>query len=251
MVLIMGYAATMSMWDPALLEELSKKNTLIIFDNRGMGLSTDTKEDKTTISQMADDTAGLVKALGYRKVNILAWSMGARIGQQLLIRHPELVSKAILCAPNPGGKHQVQASKKVRDELNNPDLSLMENVELLFPNNDVGKQAAKEALARMNKAKENGAIPDDFDVPKEGKIRQDRARSILWDADNQNYRDLKNIKIPVLVADGRFDIIDVPKNSQIVASQIPFAWLAFYDGGHAFLYQQHKRFVETVNAFLN
>ena len=126
----------------------------------------------------------------------------------------------------------------------------MGNIELLFPNNEAGKQAAKEAIARVNKAKANGIIPDDFNVPRETKIRQDRARNALWDADNQNYLDLKNLKMPVLVADGRFDILDVPKNSQIIANQIPFAWLAYFDGGHGFMYQQHKRFAETVNAFM-
>ncbi|MFM8760285.1 MAG: alpha/beta fold hydrolase, partial [Polynucleobacter victoriensis] len=187
LIMIAGYSQTMGMWDPALLEELSQNNTLIIFDNRGIGLSTDSKENKTTISQMADDAAGLVKALGYKRTNVLGWSMGARIAQQFLIRHPDLVNKGILCAPNPGGKHQVKAGKKVRDELNDPNLSLMENVALLFPENEAGTQAAKDAFARLNSAKLAGTIPDDFNISKEAKMRQDRARSGLWDADNQNY----------------------------------------------------------------
>lgn len=251
MIMIMGYSGTMGMWDPALLDELSKKNQLIIFDNRGVGLSTDTKENHTTIPQMADDAAGLVKALGFKKTNVLAWSMGARIGQQFLIRHPDLVNKAVLCAPNPGGKHQVKASKQVSDELNNPDLSAMENVALLFPKNEAGQLAAKQAVERVKAAKAAGTIPDDFNVSKETKKRQDRARNALWNADNQNFTDLKNIKVPVLITDGRDDIIDIPKNSLIIANQIPFAWLAFFDGGHAFLYQQHKKLADTVNVFLS
>lgn len=251
LILINGYSATMSMWDPALIEELSKSNTLILFDNRGIGLSTDTRENKTTMAQMADDAAGLVKALGYKKTNVLGWSMGARVAQQFLIRHPDLVNKGILCAPNPGGKHQIKASKKIEEELNNPHLSVMENVALLFPNNDAGKQAAKDALAREQAAKLAGVIPDDFVISKESKFRQTRARTMLWDADNKNFADLKNIKVPVLVADGQYDILDVPKNSQIIANQIPFAWLAYFDGGHAFLFQRHQKFAATINAFLN
>lgn len=250
MILIMGYAGTMGMWDPALLDELAKNNQLIIFDNRGAGLSTDSKQNHTTIPQMADDAAGLVNALGFKKTNVLGWSMGARIGQQFIIRHPELVNKAILCAPNPGGKYQVAASKTVEGELENPNLSIMENVELLFPKTPAGKLAAQEAVARVNQAKAAGTIPDDFVVSQETKKRQDRARSILWRADNQNFKDLKNIKVPVLIADGRDDVVDVPKNSLIIANQIPFAWLAFFDGGHAFLYQQHKKLADTINVFL-
>ena len=250
MIMIMGYAGTLSAWDPALLEELAKNNQLIIFDNRGAGLSTDTKENNTTIPQMADDAAALVKSLGFQKVNVFSWSMGARIGQQLVIRHPDLVSKAILCAPNPGGKYQIGITKKVSEELNNPSLSLMENFELLFPTTPEGKAAAKVVFERWSAAKAAGTIPDDFVVSKETKSRQVRARTTLWDADNQNYKDLKNIKIPVLVADGREDIIDNPKNSVIIANQIPFAWLAFYEGGHAFLFQSYKKLSETVNVFL-
>jgi pimeloyl-ACP methyl ester carboxylesterase len=250
MILINGYSATMSMWDPALIEELAKNNTLILFDNRGIGLSSDTQANKTTIAQMADDAAGLVQALGYKKTNVLGWSMGARVAQQFLIRHPDLVIKGILCAPNPGGKYQVKANKKTEEELNNPHLSVMENVALLFPNNEPGRQAAKDALAREQAAKVAGTIPDDFVISKESKLRQTRARTTLWDADNKNFADLKNIKVPVLVADGQYDILDVPKNSQIIANQIPYAWLAFFDGGHAFLFQQHQKFAQTVNAFL-
>jgi pimeloyl-ACP methyl ester carboxylesterase len=250
MILINGYSATMSMWDPALLDELSETNMLILFDNRGIGLSTDTKENKTTMAQMADDAAGLVKALGYKKANILGWSMGARVAQQFLIRHPDMVIKGVLCAPNPGGRHQVKADKNTEEELNDPHLSVMENVALLFPNNEAGREAAKDALARESAAKSAGTIPDDFFISKESKLRQTRARTTLWNADNQNYVDLKGIKVPVLVADGQYDILDVPKNSQIIANQIPFAWLAYFDGGHAFLFQQHQRFVDAVNAFM-
>ena len=250
MIMIMGYAGTLSAWDPALLEELAKNNQLIIFDNRGAGLSTDTKENNTTIPQMADDAAALVKSLGFKKVNVFSWSMGARVGQQLVIRHPDLVSKAILCAPNPGGKYQIAINKKVGEELNNPSLSPMENFELLFPMTPQGKAAAKAVYERFVAAKAAGTIPDDFVVSKETKARQVRARITLWDADNQNYLDLKKIKIPVLVADGREDIIDNPQNSVVIAAQIPFAWLAFYEGGHAFLFQSYKKLSETVNIFL-
>ncbi len=250
MILIMGYAATMSAWDPALLGELARNNQLIIFDNRGAGFSTDTKENNTTIPQMADDAAGLVKALGFKKVNVFSWSMGARIGQQLVIRHPGLVNKVILCAPNPGGKYQVAIDKKVGEELNNPSLSPMENFELLFPITPEGKAAAKVVYGRFMAAKAAGTIPNDFVISKEAKERQVRARITLWNADNQNYQDLKKIKVPVLVADGREDIIDNPKNSVVIANQIPFAWLAFYEGGHAFLFQSYKKLSETVNVFL-
>jgi pimeloyl-ACP methyl ester carboxylesterase len=250
LLMINGFLSTMSLWDPALLDELSKENQLVLFDNRGVGLSTDTNENKTTIPQMADDAAGLAKALGLDKVNILAWSMGARIGQQLLIRHPELVGKAVLCAANPGGRHQIPASKDVESKLNNPNISEMEKLGLVFTNNEAGRKAASDVLGRIRSAVAAGTMPNDFAVSKETTVRQDNARTTLWTKDQANYRQLKNIKVPVLVTDGRYDLIDIPKNSEIIANQIPYAWLAYFDGGHAFLFQDYKKFADTVNVFL-
>ncbi len=250
LLMINGFLSSMSLWDPALLGELAKNHQLIIFDNRGVGLSTDTAENNTSIEQMADDAAGLAKALGFKKVNILGWSMGARIAQQFLIRYPELIDKAVLAAANTGGSHQIAASEDVESKLNNPNVPEMEKLGLVFTDNAAGKLAAAEVLGRIKLAVENGTMPNDFKVSKETTIRQDRARTTLWSNNQSNFEDLKNIKTPVLVTDGRYDVIDIPKNSQLIASQIPYSWLAYFDGGHAFLFQQYGRFAETVNAFL-
>lgn len=250
LLLINGFMSTMSMWDPIMVEELAKTHQLILFDNRGVGMSTDTKENNTTMAQMADDAAALIKALGFEKANVIAWSMGARIGQQLLIRHPDAVNKMILCAANPGGKYQDAAAPDVEGKLNNPNLPDAEKLALTFSDDAVGKQAATEAIARLKAAVASGIFPDDFKTVKETVERQDRARTTLWKADNSNFEDLKNVKVPVLVTDGREDIIDPPRNSLMIANQIPFAWLAFFEGGHSFVFQSSKQLSATVNAFL-
>lgn len=250
LVMINGFISTMSLWDPLLLEELSKNRQLILFDNRGTGLSTDTVENNTTIPQMADDAAGLINALGLEKPDLLGWSMGARIAQQLLIRHPDLINKAILASPNPGGSHSIPADKAVEEKLNNPDLPVDQKLSMMFPPGPEGEAAAKEIYARILDAAKTGSAPPDLDVSKETTLRQDRARTTLWSADEENFTDLKTIEIPVLVTDGRYDVVDNPENSLLIANQIPFAWLAFFDGGHAFLFQDYKRFAQTVDAFL-
>jgi len=250
LLLINGFLSTMSLWDPLMIEQLAKQNQLILFDNRGVGLSTDTIENKTTIPQMADDAAGLLKALGIKKANILAYSMGARIGQQFLIRHPELVNKAVLCAADPGGKYQDPAAPDIEGKLNNPDTPKMERLALTAPDNAAGKAALRAALERLKAAVAAGTIPDDFEVSQQTTERQDRARTTLWNEDNSNFENLKNIKVPVLITDGRSDEIDPPKNSLLIANQIPFSWLAFFWGGHSFLYTDPKHFADTVNVFL-
>ena len=250
LVMINGFLATMSLWDPALIQELAKHHKLILFDNRGVGLSTDTKENHTTMAQMADDTAGLIKALGFKKANVLAYSMGARIGQQLLIRHPELVRKAVLAGPNPGGKYQDPAARDVESELNSPTVAASEKIALTFPDDVEGRRAQQEVLGRIKAAVKAGEAPDDFTTSKQTIARLDRARTTLWRENNSNFPDLKTVKVPVLITDGRSDVVDPPKNSMLIANQIPFSWLAFFEGGHSFLFQSYKRFAATVNAFL-
>jgi len=250
LLMINGFMSSMSLWDPVMIETLAKQHQLILFDNRGVGLSTDTKEDSTTIPQMADDAAGLIKALGLKKANILAFSMGARIGQQVLIRHPDLVNKAILCAADPGGKYDDPAAPDVEAKLNSPDTPKMERLALTAPDTEAGQAALKASIERLKAAVAAGIMPDDFDVSPQTIERQDRARTTLWKADNSNFENLKNIKVPVLITDGRDDAIDPPKNSLMIANQIPFSWLAFFDGGHSFLYTSPKHFADTVNVFL-
>lgn len=250
LVMVNGFISSMSLWDPLLIEELSKNHQLILFDNRGVGLSTDTVENNTTIPQMADDTAGLIKALGLEKPDVLGWSMGARIVQQLLIRHPDVVNKAVLAAANPGGSRNVPADKDVEDKLNDPNLPFQQKLGLTFPPGPANEKLAEEIFARILQAGKDGTAPNGFEVSKQTTERQDRARTTLWSADESNYDNLKNITNPVLVTDGRDDIIDKPVNSVIIASQIPFAWLAFFEGGHAFLFQDYKKFAATVEVFL-
>ena len=96
LVMVNGFVSTMSLWDPRLIAELAKTHQLIMFDNRGVGMSTDSAENKTTIPQMADDAAGLIQALGLKQPDVLGWSMGARITQQLVIRHPDVVGKVVI-----------------------------------------------------------------------------------------------------------------------------------------------------------
>ena len=251
LVMINGFLSTMSLWDPALIEQLASRHQLILFDNRGVGLSTDTAQNNTTIPQMADDVAGLVQSLGLNKVSILGYSMGARIAQQVLIRHPELVHKAILSAADPGGSQQAFPAEDVEARLNNPNIPEMDKVALTFPENTKGKEAAQAVLARIKAAVAAGTMPNDFKISQQTIERQDRARTVLWNSDESNFANLKNIRVPVLITDGRSDIIDPPKNSLIIANQIAFSWLAFFEGGHAFLFQSFQKFADTVNLFLN
>jgi hypothetical protein len=102
--LIRGFSMTMDIWDPVTLEKLSSNHTIIIFDNRGIGKTT-VGNKAWSIGQFANDTAGLIDALGIKKpVDVLGVSWGGYVAQELTLMRPQKVNKLILYGTDCGGK---------------------------------------------------------------------------------------------------------------------------------------------------
>lgn len=248
LVMIMGFKGTMGEWDPALLETLEKRYTLILFDNRGAGLSSDSVENHTSISQMADDTVQLIKSLGYSKAHILGWSMGSRIAMAIAMKYPESVDTLILSSPNPGGSH---IAKRTTDDFKRltKSESKEEILSLLFPDSEEGKLAASELNKRLKEAVLDGESPNDFEIPPRTVERQKQAME-NWDQNNEIFDELAKINRPTLVTGGLADRIDPIENVRIVASQIPYAWAAYFPfAGHYFISQDYINFSELLFAF--
>ena len=249
LVMIMGFRGSMGIWDPELLKALEKHYTLILFDNRGAGLSSDSVQDLTTIEQMAADTAGLIKSLGYAKAHVLGWSMGSRIAMQLAVSYPDSVDHLILCSPNPG-KNEAPRPTNAYTELTSPDFSEDKILSLIFPDTVAGKAAITAYVARLTEAVIRRTVPDDLNVNAQLIERQAHALA-LWTKNNKIYDDLTYVKAPTLVTGGLEDVLDSPENVKIVANQLPFAWTAYFpEAGHAFLFQDHQEFADLVHLFI-
>src|SRR5512133_2281366 len=93
LVMIMGFSGTMAEWDPALIADLATQHTVVLFDNRGIATSLPSPVRGLTIAKMADDTAGLIDALGLGRPDVLGWSMGGNIAEMLVQRHPDKVNR--------------------------------------------------------------------------------------------------------------------------------------------------------------
>lgn len=251
LLMIMGFRGTMAAWDPALLNALEKHFTLILFDSRGVGFSTDTPENLTTIDQMAADAATLIKTLGFQNAHVLGWSMGSRVGMEMALNHPEVVRSLILCAPNPGGTFQAERKSNAYQKLTSTTISPTEVLSLIFPNNNEGKKAEAAFIYRLTHEMTLGTIPTDMTVSNQTTERQIHALH-LWSQSNTPYERLKTLKVPTLVTGGMEDALDPVENVQRVANRIPFAWAAYFPGaGHYFLSQDHERFAELVNLFID
>ena len=119
------------LWDPTLLEALAARYLVILFDNRGIGGSTNTGPYDFT--QLADDTAGLLEALRVGPAFVFGWSMGGSIALDLTVRRPELVTKAVLYAANCGGPHAIPPSPEVIAALSNTTGTREEQGRRLLP----------------------------------------------------------------------------------------------------------------------
>ncbi len=239
-VLIMGYGSTMDMWDPHFLENLSSKYRVIVFDNRGMGNSTATPGN-FSIAQFANDTAGLMAALGIERAHILGWSMGSFVAQELAIRHSERVNRIILYAGDCGGKEAVMPSSKVLSDLANnsgsPEERGMRLLDLLFPKDWLSKQPAFYKW---------------FPIPKETtrpeNIERQTQAIATWAG---SFGRLGSIESPALVVTGTEDVIAPPENAFILAQKINGSWLVQFNGaGHGLMYQYPDRLAKIVEDFI-
>ncbi len=248
LVMIMGFGGTMVEWDPALLAALGAHRTVTVFDNRGVATSTDTPNNRLTIGEMANDTWRLIKRLGYRRADVLGWSMGSFIAQQLVLHHPGVVRRLILSGADPGSPRAIQASASVNAILANPNTTPAQLIKVLFPAN---QQTAGVAYLRRVGA-QPGLLPDSFTVSPQILAAQNTANGCLWYCRGcGTYARLPKVARPTLVADGRNDIIEPPANSRIIAARIPDARLRlFADSGHAFMFQYHDVFARLATAFL-
>jgi pimeloyl-ACP methyl ester carboxylesterase len=246
LVLIMGYGGAMYEWDPALLERLADQRRVVVFDNRGVA-TTSGPTAGLTVEMMADDTAGLIEALGLGQVDLLGWSMGGYVAQEVVLRHPELVNRLILSATDPGSPRAVQPSPAVIALLESATRNGL--IEAIFPQTRAARAAAKAYLARV--AAQPGLQPSYFEVSPET-IRAQLGAELAWNRPGAgSYASLGRIAQPTLVIDGALDRAVPPVNSRIIADRIPSSLLKLYPGaGHAFMYQYPALVSKNIGAFL-
>ena len=116
LLVLNGFGATSSDWDPWFIHGLASSNELILLDNRGMGGSADDGRP-FGIARLANDAAHVIETLGFERISILGWSMGGFIAQTLALQHPNRVNKLILLSTDPGGSEADLASSAVWSQL--------------------------------------------------------------------------------------------------------------------------------------
>ena len=245
-VLLQHFRGNLDSWDPALVDAVARSRRVITFDNAGVGGSTGTTPD--TIEQMARDAIAFVTALRTCQVDLLGFSIGSFVAQEIALRRPALVRRLVLASSAPQGAAGMHGwAPAVIGAVGTPKTSPEEYLGVFFAPSAASQQAGKEALGRMYARKE------DRDEATSWATREAQYDAVCaWGIpDHAALERVSAIEMPVFVANGDSDPMILPRYSYLLAGLIPQARLKIYpDAAHGFLFQHHAEFAADVTEFL-
>jgi pimeloyl-ACP methyl ester carboxylesterase len=238
---------TMDNWDPAVIDGLAREREVIIFDNAGVASSTGKTPD--TIAAMAKDAAAFIDALGLKQIDLLGFSIGGMVAQQLTFDRPELIRRLILIGTGPrGGERMDDYAPEVwayfKKQYPHPDELLLDT---FFTQTAKSQSAGWDYLGRIRARVGKEPALTDKVVPAQ------LAAIFGWGKRYDGSFDyLKQIKQPTLIVHGDQDIICPTVNAVILKEHLPDADLIIYpDTNHAPHYQYPAMFLQQARLFLN
>jgi len=244
LILLNHWGAVLDNFDPRIVDGLATVHRVIAIDYQGIGASSG--KAPVTVGEMARDTIALVAALGFEKIDLLGFSLGGFVAQDISLKAPGLLRKLILSGTGPAGGKGIEKVGPVSWPLMIKGLLTLQDPKfyLFFTSTANGRRAAKAFLERLKERKadrDRGATP-------EALLRQLKA---IKNWGQQAPQDLGSIRIPVLIANGDSDIMVPTANSADMARRIPGAQLIIYeDAGHGGIFQHYADFVPKALSFL-
>jgi pimeloyl-ACP methyl ester carboxylesterase len=253
LVMIQGAGGYLEGWDPRLVEGLSKHFKLVLFDNRGAG-RTETSKREYTIRLFADDTAGLMDALGISKAHILGISMGGAVAQELVLNYPEKVSKLVLCSTysqwRPTQEQSVLVSDLSMEELVKTVLSLPFASD--YPSDFVRRNPLVVFSFTSDFVREKPDLANQLLQPgMEHPPSKENVKRVIDATFGFNTRGrLQQIKAPTLVLHGKRDLVCYPKDGSFLAEAIPNARLVYFEKSNHMLAEEMEEVLKVITEFL-
>jgi pimeloyl-ACP methyl ester carboxylesterase len=246
LVLLQHFRGNLDNWDPALIDALAATRRVVTFDNAGVGGSAGTTPD--TIEEMARDAIAFLAAMQFGQVDLLGFSIGSFVAQQIALVRPAIVRRMVLASSAPQGAAGMHGwAPEVIGAIGTPHTSPEAYLEVFFTRSAASRQAGTETLRRMY------ARTEDRDQATTWATREAQYDAVCtWGIpDHAMLQRLTAIGMPVFVANGDRDPMILPHYSYLLAGLIPHARVKIYpDSAHGFLFQHHAEFAADVGAFL-
>jgi pimeloyl-ACP methyl ester carboxylesterase len=246
-VLLQHFRGNLDNWDPALIDDLAAEHRVVTFDNRGVAGSSGLTPN--TIEAMARDAIAFVDAIGFKEVDLLGFSIGSFVAQEIALIRPDLLRRVVLASSAPQGAEGMHGwAPDVISAVGEPEPNPQGYLEVFFAPTPTSLQAGTEAAARIFGKTANQ------DAPTTWQTRQAQYDAVCrWGIPNHSLlQRVSAIDLPVFVANGDSDPMILPRYSYLLTGLLPDARLKIYpDSAHGFLFQHHTEFAADVRAFLS
>lgn len=242
------FTGTLDNWDPAVTDPLAAAREVILFENAGIGRSTGAVPE--SIAGMAQHVLRFVDGLSLTTCDVLGFSLGGMIAQQIALDRPALIHRMMLVGTAPRGGEDVMHLEKpsLAKFLRDPSLKGYARLQKLFFAPTDSSQAAGAAFIKRLALRAQDREPvAGAEVAKAQVTAFREWEQVVGD----RFGDLKGIHHPTLVINGIFDEMIPVRNSYWLSSNLPNAVLLTYpDSGHGSLFQFHESFTRQASAFL-
>lgn len=106
LIALIHLSGNLDNWDPTVIDGIATKHHIILPDYLGVGGSNGPAA--TSIQAMAIDILEFIHQLGYSQINLFGFSMGGFVAQEMIVRDPKLIHRAILTGTGPRGGEGIE-----------------------------------------------------------------------------------------------------------------------------------------------
>jgi len=242
------YTGTMDYWDPAVTDGLAANREVILFNNAGV--SSSSGDVPESIPEMGANAIAFIRALGLEEVDVLGFSIGGMVAQEIALQAPQLVRRLILVGTGMRGGVGISPMTDAAAAIFSASYEPAEDLWLAvhFAPSVTSQAAGRAFLQRKHLRQENR----DPEVNAKVAPAQIAALGKYGKIFEGAYDHLKEIRQPTLIVQGHDDVIVPTINSYTMQQTMPNAQLILYpDANHGSFYQYPQLFVAQAEQFLS